>query len=456
MVQTIKDFQAAGEKAVAKSLNKMKKEDFGIFATICENAKPVGSGSLSGVPIVLSDNISLKDIETTCRSQILKGYIPPFDGAAVEKLKNAGAVLIGKTNMAEFGILGAASTCGPVSNPLDKTKKGGPSGSAAAVSSGIVPAAVCSDAGGLLRVSASYCGTVSFKPSYGAVSRYGLIYYAGSLEQIGVTASTVSDVVAVLDVLSGHDARDTTSLPEKINYSAKIKSGDKPLTGFKIGIPLEFLEDVDTSVLRTFEESVAVFEKLGAVCEKISLKTASWMQPVHDIIAAGESSAMLSRYDGTRFGPRAKADNWHDMVAQTRALFGPVVQRRIMLGVHLLTTGQYQDYYMKSLQIRTLIVDEFDSVFNNYDLLISPTTNTVAPDLNGVCVGGCGFELSSYSAAMAGTDLAGLPVATVPCGNIGHLPVGLQMMSGYLMDENVIAAADAFEKAIDFVLPEAV
>lgn len=462
MTKDIASFKAADDKAAAESLEKIKGDDSGIFIAVCSDAASsgtsasAGSGPLAGVPIAVSDNISVKNVETTCASEIMKGYIPPFSGKVIEDLENAGAVIVGKTNMNEFGLLGAASVCGPVKNPSDNTKKGGPSGSAAAVAAGIVPAAVCSDAGGLLRVSASFCGTAAFKPSYGAVSRFGLIYYTGSLDQIGVTASTVSDVVSVMDVISGNDKRDTTSLPDAPAYCSKIKSGGKSLDGFKIGIPEEFLSGVSADVMKTFEESVAVFEKLGAVCTKFSMKTAKYMQPVHDIIAAGESSAMLAKFDGTRFGPRVEADNWHEMVAKTRALFGPVAERRIMLGIYLLMAGQYNDYYMKSMQTRTLIVEEFESVFKEYDILISPTTNNVAPDIGGACCGGCDSELSSYSAAIAGVDLAGLPAATIPCGFVGKLPVGLQIVGGYLKDADVIAAADAFEKAVDFTKSEAI
>ncbi|WNY23998.1 Glutamyl-tRNA(Gln) amidotransferase subunit A [Methanimicrococcus hongohii] len=456
MTKDIAAFKAADDKAAAESLDKIKKDNSGIFMTVCEGAKSAGTGPLAGVPIALSDNISTKDIETTCASKIMKGYVPPFSGKAAEDLEKAGAVIVGKTNMTEFGILGAASTIGPVKNPHDQNRKGGPSGSAAAIAAGIVPAAVCSDAGGLLRVSASFCGTTAFKPSYGAISRFGLIYYTGSLDQIGVTAASISDVVTVTEILSGNDKRDTTSLPDKINYTEKIKSGDKPLDGFKIGIPEEFLEGVSADVMKTFEEAVSTFEKLGATCQKFSLKTAKYMQAVHDIIAAGESSAMLAKYDGTRFGPRVEADNWHEMIAGTRALFGPVVRRRIMLGIRLLMAAQYNDYYMKSMQTRTLIIDEFESVFKEYDLLISPTTKDVAPVIDGACSGGCDEEFSAYSAAIAGVDLAGLPAAAVPCGFVGDLPTSLQIVGGYLKDANVIAAAEAFEKATDFVkFPEA-
>lgn len=457
MTKDIAAFKAAGSKAVADSLDKIKKDDLGTFITVCSDAKSTGSGPLAGIPIAVSDNISTTGIETTCASKILKGYVPPFSGKIVDDLENAGAVIIGKTNMTEFGLLGAASAYGPVKNPRDASKKGGPSASAAAVAAGEVPAALCSDAGGLLRVSASFCGTAAFKPSYGAISRFGLIYYTGSLDQIGVTATTVSDAVTVLDIISGNDNRDTTSLPEKMNYSEKIKTGDKPLDGFKIGIPEEFLEEVSADVLKTFEDAVASFEKLGAKCTRFSLKTAKYMQTVHDIIAAGESSAMLAKFDGTRFGPRVEADNWHEMISKTRGLFGSVARRRIMTGIYLLMAGQYNDYYMKSMQTRTLIVEEFESVFKEYDLLISPTAKTVAPDLGGACCGGCDSELSSYSAAIAGVDLAGLPAASVPCGFVGNLPAGLQIIGGYLEDAKVIAAAEAFENATDFVkFPEAI
>ena len=452
---TISEFKKLGDKAVATSLDKIKKDDLGTFITVSADKKS-GSGPLAGIPIAVIDNISTKGVETTCSSKILKGYVPPFSGKSIDDLEAAGAVIVGKTNMVEFGILKAISTVGPVKNPWNKSKKGGPSGSAAAVASGLVPAAICSDAGGLLRVSASFCGTAAFKPSYGAVSRFGLIYYTGSLDQIGVTATTVSDMVTVLDVISGNDDRDTTSLPEKLDYSGKIKSGCKPLEGCKIAIPEEYLDGISDDVMTAFEESVSVLKALGATCTKISLKTAKYMQSVHDIISAGESSAMLAKYDGTRFGPRAESGNWHEMIAKTRAFFGPIVQRRIMLGIYLLMAGQYNDYYMKSMQTRTLIVDELGSVLKEYDLLISPTTKTVAPDLNGACCGGCDDEFSSYSAAIAGSDLAGLPAATIPCGYIGGLPAGLQIIGGYLEDAKVIAAAEAFEKAIDVKSPEVI
>ena len=455
-MKDIASFKAAGEKAAADSIDKIKKDDLNIFMTAIETVASAGSGSLAGIPIAVSDNISMKNVETTCASKILEGYVPPFSGKSIDDLEAAGAVLVGKTNMVEFGILKAASTKGSVKNPLNASKKGGPSGSAAAVAAGIVPAAVGSDVGGLLRVSAAFCGTAAFKPSYGAVSRFGLIYYTGSLDQIGVTASTVSDIVTVMDVISGNDDRDTTSLPEKLDYSAKIKSGAKPLDGCKIAIPEEYLEGVSADVMKTFEEAVQTLEKLGAVCTKISLKTAKYMQSVHDIISAGESSAMLAKYDGTRFGPRADADNWHEMIAKTRALFGPVVQRRIMLGIYLLMAGQYNDYYMKSMQTRTLIVDELNAAFKEYDLMIAPTAKTVASDLEGVCCGGCDDELSSYSAAIAGVDLAGLPAASVPCGLIDGLPAGLQIIGGYLEDAKVIAAAEAFEKAAGAKSPEVI
>ena len=454
---TISEFKKLGDKAVAESLDKIKKDDLGTFITISADKKS-GSGSLAGIPIAVADNISTKGVETTCASKILKGYVPPFNGRAVDDLEAAGAVIVGKTNMTEFGILGAAGAYGPVKNPWDKTKKGGPSGAAAAVVSGVVPAALSSDAGGLLRVSAAYSGAVAFRPSYGAVSRFGLIYYTGSLDQIGVAASSVSDVVTIMDIISGNDNRDTTSLPGKMSYSDKIKTGDKPLTGCKIGIPEEYLEGVESGVLKTFEEAVAALEKLGAVCKKMSLPNTKYSLAAHDIISAGESSAMLAKYDGTRFGPRAEADNWHEMVAKTRSLFGPVTQRRIMLGIYLLMAKQYNDYYMKSLKTRTLIVNEFEAAFKEYDLLISPTAVRTAPSIEGCsCGAGCDGEFGAYSAAIAGVDLAGLPAATIPCGFVDGMPAGLQIIGGYQKDANVIAVADAFEKATDFIkTPEAI
>jgi aspartyl-tRNA(Asn)/glutamyl-tRNA(Gln) amidotransferase subunit A len=402
-------------------------------------------GALSGLSFAVTDNFSTRDIETTCSSQILKGYIPPFDGFAVEKMKEAGAKLVGKLNMAEFGVLGTPSIAGAVKNPHDSSKKGGPCGAAAAVVSGAADVALASDAGGLSRVAASYSGAFSFKPSYGAISRFGLIYTAGSMDQIAVTATTVFNIVKVLDVISGNDSRDTTSLPQKLNYAGQIKSTDKPLLGVRIGIPQEYLQDVDAGVEKAFKDAVLTLEKLGAVIESCSLPSTKYVLAAHDIIFAGESSAMLAKYDGTRFGPRAAAGNWHEMVAKTRALFGPAIQRRIMLGIYLLSAAQYKDYYVKALQTRTLIVNEMETIFKNYDLLISPTTQRIAPALGTPCRGGCDGEFSSFSAAIGAVDLAGLPAASVPCGFVDKMPVGLQIVGGYLNDAAVISAMAAFE-----------
>ena len=408
-------------------------------------------GSLFGLSFAVADNFSTKSIETTCGSKILKGYIPPFDGFAVEEMKKAGAVLAGKLNLAEFGVLGASSTIGAVKNPWDSSKKGGPCGSAAAVVSGTVPVALASDAGGLSRVAASYCGASAFKPSYGAISRFGLIYTAGSMDQIAVTATTVSNITKVLGIISKNDDRDTTSLPEKLDYVCKIKSNDdKPLSGLKIGIPQEYLQGADDGVEKAFSEAVLTLEKLGAVCESCSLPNTKYVQTVHDIISAGESSAMLAKYDGTRFGPHIQADNWHEMAAKTRALFGPAVQRRIILGIYLLSVAQYQDYYVKSLQTRTLIVNEMETALKKYDLLISPTTLKTAPTLGTSCRAGCDDEFSSFSAAIGSVDLVGLPAASVPCGFVDKMPVGLQIIGGYLNDAAVIQAMEAFEKHTDF------
>ena len=416
------------------------------------------SGTLSGLSFAVTDNFSTKGIETTCGSEILKGYIPPFSGFAVEKMEEAGAAFAGKLNLAEFGLLGAPSAFGAVKNPRDASKKGGPCGAAAAVVSGAVSVALASDAGGLSRVAASYCGAVSFKPSYGAISRFGLIYTAGSLDQIAVTATNVSDILKVLDVISGNDKRDTTSLPEKLDFAGKIKSGDKPLAGLKIGIPEEYLQGAEAGAEKAFKDAVLVLEALGAVCDVCSLPNTKYVQAAHDIISAGESSAMLAKYDGTRFGPRVAADNWHEMIAKTRGLFGPAVQRRIMLGIHLLCAAQYKDYYVKALQIRTLIANELEAALKKYDILISPTTLRTAPALQTPCHAGCDSEFSSFSAAIGGVDLAGLPAASVPCGFADKMPVGLQIIGGYLNDAAVLQVMEAFEKHTDFSkkTPEAV
>ncbi|WNY25797.1 amidase family protein [Methanolapillus millepedarum] len=467
MVKDISEFKKSAassrEKTVASSLDKIKKDDLNAVVTVSDAAVALSKGEckcecgssespLFGVPYFVSDNFSTKGIETTCASKIMKGYVPPFDGFAIDRMRETGAVLLGKANMMEFGILGASSAYGPVKNPWDKTKKAGPSGGcAAAVSAGVVPVALSSDAGGILRVSASYCGVYGFRPTYGAVSRFGLIYCTGSMDQISVVATKVADIAAVMETISGHDGRDTTSLPEKVCCKIGAAKSDKPLEGVKIGVPEEYLKEVDPAVEKVFKDTLSVFEKLGAKVSPCSLPNTRYSMAVHDIIFAGESSAMLAKFDGTRFGPRVPADNWHEMIAKTRGLFGPVVQRRIMLGVHLLTVGQYQDYYMKALKTRTLIVSELEKALAEYDFLVCPTTPKTAPPLGDACSAGCAGEMSAFSPAIAGVDLAGLPAISVPCGFSNQMPVGFQLIGGFLKDADLLKAAEAFEKQTDYV-----
>ncbi|MDV0446819.1 Glutamyl-tRNA(Gln) amidotransferase subunit A [Methanosarcinaceae archaeon Ag5] len=466
MVKDISEFKKSAassrEKTIASSLDQIKKDDLNIIITVSDAAVAASKGecqcgcgkdsTLCCVPYIVSDNFSTKGIETTCASQIMKGYVPPFEGFAIDRMTEAGAVLLGKANMMEFGILGAGSAYGPMKNPWDKTKKAGPSGGCtAAVSAGEVPVALSSDAGGILRVSASYCGVYGFRPSYGAVSRFGLIYCSGSMDQIGVAATTVADVAAVMETISGHDNRDTTSLPEKMCYKINFEAKEKPLEGVKIGVPEEYLENVNPDVLKAFNEALSVFEKLGAKVSKCTLPSTKYSMAAHDVIFAGESSAMLAKFDGTRFGPRVAADNWHDMIAKTRGLFGPVVQRRIMLGVHLLTVGQYQDYYVKALKTRTVIVSELEKALNEYDFLVCPTTPNTAPPMGEACSAGCAGEMSAFSPAIAGVDLAGLPAISIPCGFAGKMPVGMQLIGSSFKDADVLKAAEAFEKQTDYV-----
>ncbi|WNY27718.1 amidase family protein [Methanolapillus ohkumae] len=468
MAKDIAEFRKSAsksvEKTIAKSMDKIKTDDLNTVIAFSDAAVSLAEKeegcqllgdpdrALFGVPYLVSDNISTKGITTTCASKIMEGYIPPYDGFVIERLNEVGAVLLGKANMMEFGILGAHGKDGLAKNPWDKNKKSGPSGGcAAAVSAGEVPFALSSDAGGILRVSASYCGVFGFRPSYGAVSRFGLIYCTGSMDQIGVVASTVSDIVTVMEIISGNDKRDTTSLPEKIEFRDETtKKSDKPLLGIRIGVPSEYFKGIEPAVEKAFYEALSAFEKAGATVSKCSLPNTKYSMAVHDIIFSGECSAMLAKYDGTRFGPRETADNWHEMVAKTRALFGPVVQRKIMLGVHLLSVGQYNDYYVKALKTRTLIAAELEEAFSSFDILVSPTTPITSPPLDGTCCYGCSHEMSAFSPAIAGVDLAGLPAISIPCV-LCDMPSGIQLIGGYKKDAVILKAAEVFEKQTNCV-----
>lgn len=406
------------------------------------------AGPLAGVRVAVKDNISTKDIPTTCASKILLGYIPPYDAHAVELLKAAGATIAGKTNMDEFGMGTTTenSAFGPALNPRDTTRVTGGSsgGSAAAVAAGLVPMALGSDTGGSIRCPASYCGIVGLKPSYGRVSRYGLIAYANSFEQIGPMAANVTDTAKLFSVIAGGDRRDSTSVHKPYNFAdlhADIK-------GKIIGVPKEYFgEGVDADVAKTVETSIGKLEELGAVIREVSLPSMQYALAAYYVTCTCEASSNLDRFDGVRYGPEPEMNlPWHDAYTKVReAGFGPEVRRRILLGTFALSAGYYGKYYVKAQHAKQLIRRDFARVLTECDLLAGPTMPNVAPKLG---------EMTADPLRMYQTDIltvpvniAGIPAISLPCGTAHGMPVGLQLMGRMFGEEALLNAALAFEEA---------
>ncbi|MDU9377029.1 Glutamyl-tRNA(Gln) amidotransferase subunit A [Methanocorpusculaceae archaeon Sp1] len=405
-------------------------------------------GVLSGIRVAVKDNISTKDIPTTCASKILTGYIPPYDAHAVELLKAAGATIAGKTNMDEFGMGTTTenSAFGPALNPRDTSHVTGGSsgGSAAAVAGGLVSMALGSDTGGSIRCPASYCGIVGLKPSYGRVSRYGLIAYANSFEQIGPMATNVTDTAKLFSVIAGHDCRDSTSVAKPYDFAglhAEIK-------GKVIGVPKEYFgEGVDKDVAASVEKSIQKLEELGAVTREVSLPSMQYALAAYYVTCTCEASSNLDRFDGVRYGPEPEMNlPWHDAYTKVRAAgFGPEVRRRILLGTFALSAGYYGKYYVKAQHAKQLIRRDFLRVLTDCDILAGPTMPNVAPKLG---------EMTANPLQMYQTDIltvpiniAGIPAISVPCGTAHGMPVGLQLMGRMFGEEALLNAALAFEEA---------
>ncbi|NYT01861.1 MAG: Asp-tRNA(Asn)/Glu-tRNA(Gln) amidotransferase subunit GatA [Methanosarcinales archaeon] len=409
-------------------------------------------GALAGVPIAIKDGISTRGIETTCSSRILRGYIPPYDAHVIERLKAEGAIIMGKTNMDEFamGTSTETSCFGPTRNPwdLDRVPGGSSGGSAAAVAGGEAPCALGSDTGGSVRCPASFCGVVGLKPTYGLVSRYGLISYANSLEQIGPLTTTVEDTALLLDVISGHDPRDTTSL-EKDSY-LNLEEG---VCGLKIGVPDEYFgEGVDPLVEKSVWEAISRMEELGASWQKVSLPHTRYALASYYIIAMSEASSNLARFDGLRYGHREAEDqDWHTTFSEVRAAgFGKEVQRRVLLGTYALSAGYYGRYYLKALKVRTLIKEDFQRAFQEVDLIASPTMPFPAFKIGERIAD----PLTLYMADVftVPINLAGVPAISLPCGFSQGLPIGLQLIASHFQERLMLRAALAYEEATPYHL----
>ncbi len=425
------------------------KEAEKIDSLVAEGKNP---GPLTGIPVAVKDNICTQGIPTTCSSNILAGWLPPYDATIVERLRDAGAVIVGKTNLDEFA-MGAStenSAFGPTRNPLDITRVPGGSsgGSAAAVAAGFTPLAIGSDTGGSIRQPAALCGVVGVKPTYGRVSRYGLVAFASSLDQIGPFAETVADAALLLEVISGHDPLDTTSIPEPpLDLSSALTQG---VEGLRIGVIDELsggaIEGISDDVLACLEKAVEALTSAGAIVERTSVPSTVYGLSAYYVIAPAEASSNLARYDGVRFGPRVDAKTTSEMMVATRtAGFGDEVKRRIMLGTYALSAGYYDAYYGKSQKVRTLIMNDFAAAYEKFDLLLSPTAPTTAFPLGDKTEDPLQMYLQDI--CTISSNLAGHPAMSVPFGQgTDGLPVGIQVLAP-ATDEHTMFRAGAILEA---------
>jgi aspartyl-tRNA(Asn)/glutamyl-tRNA(Gln) amidotransferase subunit A len=407
---------------------------------------------LLGVPVALKDNLCTKGISTTASSRILEGYRPPYSATVVRRLEDAGAVIIGKTNCDEFAMGSSTenSAFGPTRNPwaTDRTPGGSSGGSAAAVAARMVPLALGSDTGGSIRQPAALCGVVGYKPSYGRVSRYGLLAFASSLDQIGPLATSVRDATLVMSVIAGHDPCDSTSANVPVPDFLEALTDTTDLRGVRIGVPRHlFREGVDDEVMAAYDAAIEVTRERGADIVEVVLEHSPEAIPVYYVIATAEASANLARYDGVRYGFRAEASALGEMYDRSRGKgFGLEVKRRIILGTYVLSAGYYDAYYRKAQQVRTLIRRDYDRAFASVDVIAMPTSPTSAFALGERTEDPVQMYLSDVFTV--GVNLAGLPAASVPCGlTRTRLPIGLQFTGRTMDDATVLRVAGAYERA---------
>ena len=409
------------------------------------------TGPLSGKTVAIKDAICTKNIVTTCGSQILKDFVPPYDATVVERIKSSGGLIFGKTNMDEFamGSSNENSSFGPVKNPHNKAKVPGGSsgGSTSAVAAGIVDMALGSDTGGSIRLPASFCGVVGMKPTYGRVSRYGLVAFASSLDQIGPIASNVRDCAELLTVISGSDERDSTSSDKPVDDYASLLEND--VKGLKIGLPEEYYgEGCDPEVLESVMDVVNKLKSLGASVQDVSLPHTVYAIAAYYIIATAEASSNLERYDGMRYGIRGEGTDLSEVYKSSRSMgFGDEVKRRIMLGTYVLSAGYYDAYYKKAQQVRRLIRDDFLNAFEKIDVLITPTAPTTAFNLGEKIENPLSMYLVDiYTISL---NLAGLPGISVPCGKSSEeMPIGVQITGKPFAESEILNVAARIEELV--------
>ena len=407
---------------------------------------------LLGVPVAVKDIICTEGVPTTAGSKILEGFVPPYDAFVVQKLKAAGAVILGKTNTDEFAMGSSTENSAyfTTRNPWDHERVPGGSsgGSAAAVAAGLAYAALGTDTGGSVRQPASFCGIAGLRPTYGRISRWGVVAFASTLDQVGTFGRTVADTTALFQAIAGHDPNDSTSLNVPVPDFEAALTGD--IKGLRVGVPKEyFIEGIDAEVETAVRSAIAKLEELGAEIVEISLPHTSYALPVYYLIAPAEASANLARYDGIRFGPRVMGSDMIDSVKKTRALFGPEVKRRIMLGTYALSAGYYDEYYGRALKVRTLLKQDFLNAFEQVDVIATPTSPTTAFKIG---------ENVDDPLAMYLQDIFTLSVnlsascgLSVPCGfDSKGLPIGLQLIGNALQEATILNAAFAYEQATNW------
>lgn len=424
------------------------------WITVADDAKlaenlDFSKNKLAGIPIGIKDNITTKGVKTTAASHMLYNYVPVFDATVISKLKKAQATFVGKTNMDEFAMGSSTehSYYGPTHNPwnLDKVPGGSSGGSAAAVASGQVVAALGSDTGGSIRQPAAFNGIFGIKPTYGRVSRWGLIAFSSSLDQIGVLSKRAKDSAEILNVIAGSDDRDSTVSEKKVPDFTSFIGQD--VKGLRIGVPKEYMSDaVDEKVRAAVQKQIDFLKANGAIINEVSLPLTKYVVPTYYIIASSEASSNLQRYDGIRYGYRAKnTKSLVDVYVKSRSEgFGPEVKRRIMLGSFALSAGSYDKFFKQAAKVRTLICNEFDKIFADNDIIVGPTTTTPAFDI--------GSEISdpikmyNNDILTISANLAGIPAASVPAGLVDGMPVGFQIMAKRFDEENIFRVADFIER----------
>ncbi len=469
IAQEVSSGNIKAEEVALAHLERIKAEDPKVkaFITVLEESALISArevdlkrsqgkklGKLAGVPIAVKDNILVEGVETTCASKILKGFKAPYDATIVEKLKKEDAVIIGKTNLDEFamGSSNENSAFFKTKNPwnLDAVPGGSSGGSAAAVAAKMAPLSLGSDTGGSIRQPASFCGLVGLKPTYGLVSRYGLIAFASSLDQIGPMSRSVEDAALLLSSIAGHDLRDSTSSPEAQTHFSGTPL--EKLRGLRIGMPREyFAEGLDAEVQKSVWNAVNYLKTMGAEVKEVSLPHTSYAVATYYIIAPSEAASNLARFDGVRYGYRAQdVKNLSELYEKSRGEgFGPEVKRRIMLGTYALSSGYYDAYYNRAQKARTLISRDFENVFKEVDFLATPTAPSAAFKFGEKSADPVAMYLSDIFTIPS--NLAGNASLSIPCGlNKDHLPIGLQLIAPAFEDEKLLALAATIEKAVNF------